>query len=234
MIKKIGNPPRLARWILSLQDHYEREYSITGDCSEEYKQIVQQKGKPSALFWIWGQVFSVMALSLKRSLLFGGPMFINYLKITLRNIKRHKAFSFINIAGLGTGLAISLFILLWVQDELSHDRFHKNFKNIYRIVESWEISDGSVNPGATTPYPLGPALRDNYPEVEESLHFLIEDGILVGYKDKRFYENKFAFADANFFSLFSFPLLKGNPETVIKGLNALVISQTITHNFNKG
>jgi len=65
MIKKKENPPRLARWILSLQDHYERNYFITGDCSEEYKQIVQQKGKPSALFWIWGQVFSVMALKLK-------------------------------------------------------------------------------------------------------------------------------------------------------------------------
>jgi len=231
MIKKKENPPRLARWILSLQDHYERNYFITGDCSEEYKQIVQQKGKPGALLWIWGQVFSVMALSLKRSLLFGGTMFINYLKITLRNIKRHKAFSFINIAGLGIGLTISLFILLWVHDELSYDRFHKNYKNIYRIVEHWVISDGSVNPGATTPYPLGPALRDYYTEVEESLHFIIEDGTLVGYKDKRFYENKFAFADAYFFSLFSFPLLKGSSETAIKDLNALVISQSMAKKY---
>jgi putative ABC transport system permease protein len=231
MIKKKENPPRLARWILSLQDHYEKNYSITGDCSEEYKQIAQQRGKPSALFWIWGQVLSVMVLSLKRSLFFGETMFINYLKITLRNIKRHKAFSFINIAGLGIGLAISLFILLWVQDELSYDRFHKNLKNIYRIVEQWEISAGSVNPGATTPYPLGPALRDNYQEVEESLHFLIEDGILVRYKDKRFYENKFAFADANFFSMFSFPLLEGSAETAIKDLNSLVISQSMAKKY---
>jgi putative ABC transport system permease protein len=231
MIKKKENPPRLARWILSLQDHYEKNYSITGDCSEEYKQIAQQRGKPSALFWIWGQVLSVMVLSLKRSLFFGGTMFINYLKITLRNIKRHKAFSFINIAGLGIGLAISLFILLWVQDELSYDRFHKNLKNIYRIVEQWEISAGSVNPGATTPYPLGPALRDNYQEVEESLHFLIDDGILVRYKDKRFYENKFAFADANFFSMFSFPLLEGSAETAIKDLNSLVISQSMAKKY---
>jgi putative ABC transport system permease protein len=231
MSKKDKNLPRLARWILNLQDHYEREYFITGDCSEEYKQIVQQKGKLSALFWIWGQVFSSMTSSSKRSLFFGGTMFINYLKITFRNIKRHKAFSFINIAGLGTGLAISLFILLWVQDELSHDRFHKNYQNIYRIVEHWVISDGSVNPGATTPYPLGPALRENYPEVEESLHFLIENGILVEYENKRFYENKFAFADANFFSLFSFPLLKGNPETLIKDLNALVISQSMAKKY---
>jgi len=231
MIKKKENPPRLARWILSLLDHYERNYSITGDCSEEYKQIAHQRGKHSALFWIWGQVFSVMALSLKRSLFFGGTMFINYLKITLRNIKRHKALSFINIAGLGIGLAISLFILLWVQDELSHDRFHKNYKNIFRIVELWAISDGSVNPGATTPYPLGPALRDNYQEVEESLHFLIEDGTLVRYKDKRFYENKFAFADANFFSMFSFPLLEGSSDTAIKDLNALVISQSMAKKY---
>lgn len=231
MSKKKNRPPIAARWILHFLRHYEHEYSLIGDCSEEFKQIALQKGRLSALFWIWGQVFCAIPLGLKRSFFFGGTMFINYLKIAIRNIKRHKVFSFINIAGLGTGLAISLFIVLWVQDELSHDRFHKNFKNIYRIVEQWEISDGSVNPGATTPYPLGPALRDNYPEVEESLHFLIEDGTLVGYTDKRFYENKFAFADANFFSMFSFPLLKGSPETVLKDLNALVISQSMAKKY---
>jgi len=231
MNKKDKYPPRLARWILYFLDHYEKEYSITGDCSEEYKQIMRQKGKLKALLWLWGQILGAIFSGTKRSILFGGTMLINYLKITVRNIKRHKAFSFINIAGLGIGLAISLFIVLWVQDELNYDRFHKNYENIYRIVEQWKISEGSVNPGATTPYPLGPALRDNYREVEESLHFFIESGTLVGYKDKRFYENKFAFADANFFTLFSFPLLKGSPENAIKDLNSLVISQSMAEKY---
>jgi len=231
MNKKKNHPPMAARWILQFLRHYEHEYSLTGDCSEEFKQIVLQKGRLSALFWIWGQVFCAISLSLKRSLSFGGAMFINYLKITIRNIKRHKVFSLINIAGLGIGLAISLFIVLWVQDELSYDKFHKNHKNLYRIVEHWINSDGSVNHGASTSYPLGPALRDNYPEVIESLHFYIADGTLVKYKNKRFYEDKFGFADANFFSLFSFPLLKGSHETVLKDPHALVISQSMAKKY---
>ncbi len=231
MSKKKNRPPIAARWILHFLRHYEHEYSLTGDCSEEFKQIALQKGRLRALFWIWGQVFCAIPLSLKRSLSFEGAMFMNYLKVTLRNIKRHKVFSIINIAGLGIGLAISIFIVVWVQDELSYDKFHENHKNLYRIVEHWMISDGSINPGASTPYPLGPALQENYPEVMESLHFYIADGTLVKYKDKRFYENKFGFADANFFSMFSFPLLKGSHKTVLKDLNALVISQSMAKKY---
>jgi putative ABC transport system permease protein len=231
MEKLDHKPSRFAWWILEKLSAYSDRYLIKEDLEEEYLNLSQTQGKRKARHWLWQQTLLAVGFYARYLFSWRNIMLKNYLKITIRNIKRHKAFSFINIAGLGIGLAISLFILLWVQDELSHDKFHKNFKNIYRIVEHWEISDGSVNPGATTPYPLGPALRDNYPQVEESLHFFIEDGTLVGYKDKRFYENKFAFADANFFSLFSFPLLKGSPETVIKNLNALVISQSMAKKY---
>jgi putative ABC transport system permease protein len=170
-------------------------------------------------------------MGIKRSVTFGGTMFSNYLKITLRNIKRHKAFSFINIVGLGIGMAISIFILLWVQDELSYDRFHEKSKTIYRVYEQWVTSQGAINPSASTPYPLGPALRDNYPEVVESMHFSIQYGNLVEYKDKRFYEDRFPFADTNFYTLFSFPLIKGDPETVLQELNSLVLSQSMVKKY---
>ncbi len=224
-------PSRSAWWILEKLSAYSDTYLIKEDLEEEYLYLCQTKGKRKARRWLWRQTLLAVGFYAKYLFNWRNIMLKNYLKITIRNIKRHKAFSFINITGLGIGLAISLFIVLWVQNELSYDRFHKNYKNIYRIVEHWMILDGSVNPGASTPYPLGPALRDNYPEVEESLHFLIKNGTLVGYRDKRFYENKFAFADANFFSLFSFPLLKGSPETVIKDLNALVISQSMAKKY---
>jgi len=229
--EKENRPPRLAQWILSFLGHYENEYSLTGDCSEEFKQIVQQNGRHHALLWIWGQVLGAIPLGIKRSLAFSSTMFINYLKITLRNIKRQKAFSFINIAGLGLGLAISLFIFLWVHDELSYDRFHKNTDNLCRVVEQWVTSAGTINPSASTPYPLGPALKDNYPEVEESLHLIIQYSTLVEHEEKRFYENRFAFADANFYSIFSFPLIQGSPEAVLKDLNALVLSQSMAKKY---
>ncbi|UCE41864.1 MAG: ABC transporter permease [Candidatus Aminicenantes bacterium] len=231
MREKKSRAPRVARWIFHFLRHYDQEYSLTGDCSEEFRQIALQKGKLNALLWIWGQVVCAIFIGLKRSFSFGGIMFINYLKITIRNIKRHKVLSFINIAGLGIGLAISLFILLWVQDELSYDRFHKNHENLYRVVGHWVISDGSINHVASTSYPLGPALRDNYLEVMESLHFYVAEGTLVKHEDKRFYENKFCFADANFFSMFSFPLFKGSPETVLEDPNALVISQSMANKY---
>ena len=224
-------PSRSAWWILEKLSAYSDRYLIKEDLEEEYLYLCQTQGKRKAWRWLWRQTLLAVGFYAKYLFNWRNIMLKNYLKITIRNIKRHKAFSFINITGLGIGLAISLFIVLWVQNELSYDRFHKNYKNIYRIVEHWMISDGSVNPGASTPYPLGPALRDNYLEVEESLHFLIKNGTLVGYRDIRFYENKFAFADANFFSLFSFPLLKGSPETVIKDLNTLVISQSMAKKY---
>ena len=226
-----NHPPRIPRWILSSLTHYEHEYSLTGDCSEEFQHVRQQKGRLKAALWIWGQALCAVPLGIKRSLTFGGTMIFNYFKIMLRNIKRHKAFSLINIAGLGIGMAIAIFILLWVHDELSYDRFHEKSETIYRVYEQWVTSQGAINPSASTPYPLGPALRDNYPEVLESMHLSVQYRNLVAYEDMRFYEDRFAFADANFYTLFSFPLIKGNPETVLKELNSLVLSQSMAKKY---
>jgi putative ABC transport system permease protein len=229
--EKVNRPPRLPRWILSSLAHYEYEFSLTGDCSEEYGQIARQQGRRKALLWIWGQVLGAAAQGLKRSAALGGTMFRNHLKFTLRNLRRHKAFSWINIAGLGIGLAISLFILLWVRDELSYDRFHENADTIYRIYEQWVPIQGAVLLNAMTPYPLGPALRDNYPDVEESIHLSIQYRNLIEFKEKRFYEPRFAYADADFFTFFSFPLLKGSPETVLKNPNSLVLSRSMAEKY---
>ncbi len=223
--------PKIPRWILSLLTHYEQEYSLTGDCSEEFQQIVRQEGRKKAILWIWRQALCVLPMGIRRSLNHGGTMFTNYLKVALRNIKRHKAFSFINIAGLGIGLAISILILVWVQDELSYDRFHKNSETIYRIYEQWVLPQGTIPPFVQSPYPLGPALSDDYPEVVESMHLSVQYSNLVECKDKRFYEDRFAFADDNFFTMFSFPLIKGNPENVLKDLNSLVLSRSMVKKY---
>lgn len=228
---KKSHPPRIPRWILSSLTHYEYEYSLTGDCSEEFQQVAQRKGRYRAILWIWGQALFAIPVSIRRSFTSGGTMFFNYLKITLRNIKRHKAFSFINIAGLGIGLAVSIFILLWVQDELSYDQFHEKSDTIYRVYEQWVTSGGSMNPSASTPYPLGPALRNDYPEVAESMHLSIQYRNLVEHEDKRFYEDRFAFVDANFFTLFSFPLIIGNPETVLDEVDSLVLSRSMAKKY---
>ncbi|UCE07998.1 MAG: ABC transporter permease, partial [bacterium] len=84
-------------------------------------------------------------------------MLKNYLKITLRNIKKHKGFSFINVIGLAIGMAICILMLLWVRDELSFDRFHENADQIYRVISEIHTAD-HISLNARTPNPLGPTL----------------------------------------------------------------------------
>src|SRR5690606_16100694 len=93
-------------------------------------------------------------------------MLRNYLKIALRNLFRQKAFSFINISGLAIGMACSIMILLWVQHELSYDRFHRNADNLYRITAS--LADLDVHAGVTST-PLAQAIKAEIPEIQNTV-----------------------------------------------------------------
>ncbi|MHA1943390.1 MAG: permease prefix domain 1-containing protein, partial [Candidatus Thorarchaeota archaeon] len=94
----------------------------------------------------------------------------NYMKIALRRIKRQKGYSFINIFGLAIGIACCILSLLWVQDELSFDRFHKNTDDIYRVISEIHTTDRTTQ-NARTPNPLGPALKEKYPEIIDFVRF---------------------------------------------------------------
>ncbi|UCC38615.1 MAG: ABC transporter permease [Candidatus Aminicenantes bacterium] len=158
-------------------------------------------------------------------------MLKNYLKIALRNIKKHKGYSLINVTGLAIGIAVCLFILLWVQDELSFDRFHANIDNLYRLTEDQIYTDGTIFPVAVTPELLGPGLKTDYPEVVEFARFRILGRVLVSTGDKDFYENGFACADPAFFQMFTFPLLKGSPAAVLSDMGKVVISEEIADKY---
>jgi len=91
----------------------------------------------------------------------------NYFKITYRNLLRNKAFSTINVIGLAIGLTCSMLIMLWVNDEMSFDRFHSDYMNIYRVVEMQQ-QNGEKFPVAVTPAPLASGLKNDFPEVQSS------------------------------------------------------------------
>ncbi len=148
----------------------------------------------------------------------------NYLKITLRNIKKHKAYSFINISGLAIGMACCILILLWVKDELSFDRFHENAEKIYRVTEHQYNSSGDYFPVAVTPWPLAEALKNDFPEVVESARLRILSGGLISYKEKKIYERDFVAADPSFLKMFSFPLREGDLSTVLTEPHAILIT----------
>jgi putative ABC transport system permease protein len=151
-------------------------------------------------------------------------MLKNYLKITLRNIKKHKGYSFINISGLAVGMACCVLILLWVKDELSFDRFHENAEKIYRVTEHQYNSSGDYFPVAVTPWPLAEALKNDFPEVVESARLQILSGRLISYKEKKIYERDFVAADPSFLRIFSFPLVEGDISTAMTEPHTILIT----------
>ncbi|MGD8535796.1 MAG: ABC transporter permease [Candidatus Aminicenantes bacterium] len=158
-------------------------------------------------------------------------MFKNYLKTAIRNLTRHKGYSLINIAGFAIGIACCILILLWVQDELSFDRFHENLDNLYRVVEEQHYSDGTIFSIARTPYPVGPALVADYPEIMKFTRFTPYGRTLLESGDKSFYERSFAFADPSMLEMFSFPLLKGDADTALSETNAVLISEDMAKKY---
>jgi len=138
-------------------------------------------------------------------------MIRNYFKIAFRNLFRYKGFSFINIFGLATGMACSLLIFLFVKDEISYDRFHKDSDKIYRVVKDFVNDDGSRLPDATTPPALSPAMQREIPEVAHVTRVFPNWGanFLIRYADKKIMEEKLCRVDSSFFDVFSFPFIKG-------------------------
>lgn len=151
----------------------------------------------------------------------------NYTKIALRKIKRQKGFSFINIAGLAIGMAACILILIWVQDELSYDRFHENVDQIYRI-NAEDTSGGKTFVLAGSPAPLGPTLIEEVPEVENFVR--VQSGwgqwnLHLG--EKHFLEEYLAAVDPSFFDIFQFPFIEGDPKTALKERFSIVLTEEL-------
>jgi putative ABC transport system permease protein len=154
----------------------------------------------------------------------------NYIKTALRVIRRQKAFSLINISGLAIGLTICMLIMLWVADEWSFDRFHSNAGQIYRVYRD----ESAVQPNSTsalTPPPMAAALKADFPEIAKSTRFGYWRKQLVTYGDKSFNEPNYRNADPDFFTMFSFPLLRGNPETVFDNPYSVILTETTARKY---
>jgi putative ABC transport system permease protein len=150
-------------------------------------------------------------------------MLKNYFKVAFRNLLRNKGFSVINILGLAIGMASAVIILLWVRNEVSYDRFHANDKRLYEVWEN-DLRDGGLQSGVSTPQLMGPALKKDYPEIESAARIGWNQYILFGYGEKHLKANG-TWADPSFLTMFSFPLLKGNPKTALIDPYSVVITE---------
>ncbi len=152
-------------------------------------------------------------------------MFSNYFKIAFRNLWKNKAFSFINIAGLAVGMASAILILLWIQNEMSHDRFHEKTDRIYTL-NNRDKFNGDLWAWSTTPKILGPTVKQNYPEVEDAVR-VNGSTFLLSVGDKHLNVQGY-FTDTGFFNMFSFPLINGNASTALNSINKIVITQELS------
>ena len=149
----------------------------------------------------------------------------NYLKITFRSLWQQKVYSFINIFGLAVGLSSTLLILLWINDELGYDRFHEKEDYLY---QAWNrgVFDGDLNCWRTTPSLLGPALKKEFPEIHEMTRMNWVSAKLLKVKDKQLHIRGTE-VDPGFLAMFSFPLLKGDAQTALDGVNSIVITESL-------
>jgi putative ABC transport system permease protein len=151
-------------------------------------------------------------------------MFRNYLKSALRNIRKQKGYSFLNISGLALGMACSILIIFYIQHELSYDRFHENADRIYRISMEGRLG-GEFMKVAPTPTPLAPSLLIKYPEVVKAARIRKSDAVSVEFADKKFIESAIVYADPGVFDVFTFPLLRGDVKTALARPYTVVLTE---------
>ncbi len=158
-------------------------------------------------------------------------MFRNYLTVGIRNLLRHKGYSSINVLGLAIGIACCILILLYVQDELSYDRYHEKSDRIYRLAESATIAGRPIE-AAVTPPPWAPVMAEEFPEIEQITRLKPPGSRwLIRYEENRFYERYFVFADSSVFDIFTIPLVQGNAKTALAEPGAVVLSESMADKY---
>lgn len=231
MAVKRVKPPKIAGWVFSRFADSVEKSTISGDLEEYFFEVVQEKGRLRAQLWFWKQILCSSIMLFKNSIYWGGVMFKNYLIIALRNMKKNKGFAFINIAGLAIGLTIFALLSLYIQFELSYDRFHINNDRMYRVEQI--LDQGTYKePDVGCPTPLSQVLVTDFPEIEEVSRVIQGgSGLFRTDQDLTLRVRDIFFVDNSFFKIFTFPLQKGNQETVLNDLYSIVITEKLARSL---
>ncbi|MBE7173985.1 MAG: ABC transporter permease [Williamsia sp.] len=153
-------------------------------------------------------------------------MFKSYFKIAWRNITRHKAYSALNIAGLSIGMACSILILLWVQNELSYDRFNRGANQIFRLTASSGDFKAAVSPAG-----MAEALQAQLPQIKATTRLSKPSDNLFEVGNQKFVESRVFFADSNFLQVFSYPLVQGDARTALRNPNGVLVTETTARKY---
>lgn len=228
----MNTPPRIAKWIVSQLSLYEREHALTDAIELDYLDIRAQHGAIISWLWYWFSTVQILFHYLKLSLLWSTVMFKNYLIITLRNIRKHKVYSLIKTIGLALAISCSLLAYQHIKRELSYDDFHQNRSSIYRVIRvSYNQEDYSVrHRDPSLPAHLASLLPQFFPEIQSQTRYTEFISGIVSIDD-RFFQEILSMADASFFEIFSFPLIAGDPKTVLSEESDIVLTQSCASKY---
>jgi len=231
MKTQMHHPPRIASKLLEWMLDWSVRDQAMGDFEEQFYYMAETRGLRLARLYYWLQIVPVFKSFLHNSLYEGWDMFKNYMKIAFRVVFRNKIYSFVNIAGLTIGMTCVVLLLLWIQDELSYDKFHKKIDDIYIVAAHIQKSDLDALQFPSVPG-TGPLLEELFPDVRQSARFLAGlRTFILRYEDRTFSERRVFPADPEVLEMFTFPLVEGNPKTALKDPYSLVLSERIAKKY---
>jgi putative ABC transport system permease protein len=236
-------PPRWADKLLSAVLPFDMFEELQGDMHEQFERHVEEIGQSRArLLYIWEAFRFCRPYFLKRRFsaksnsinayyfLMNPDMIRNYLKIAWRNLLKNKTFGSINLFGLVTGLTTCLLIFLYVNDELSYDKYHQNADRIYRIDNELKFN-GNYFDLAVCPPQMGQVFQSAFPEIENYVRLRWKGTVLLK-KEGQFHPvERVAYADSTLFNIFDFKALAGNLSTALNEPNAMVLNETLAMKF---
>lgn len=221
-------PPRWANQFLAWFCAPDLIDEIQGDLHEVFHRNLSQMSPFRARLLYVADVLRFFRPAFFRPLTFdySPTMFHNYFKTALRNFTRQKGYTLINISGLSVGLACSILIMLWVQDELKVDQFHEQGPNLYHAMRHVSFSDGEIYTWSSMPMPLAQAMEKEIPEVLDAELVNWSNKYLIRVGEEAFRESGRQ-VDSAFFEIFSFPLIVGEASEVLKDPASIVISESV-------
>ena len=157
-------------------------------------------------------------------------LFRNYLRSLVRNAVRDKFFTLLNLLGLAVGITASILIFIYIQDQVTYDKHNENFERIYRLEGDFYISE-KQELTATTQIPLGPTLKDDYPEIVEQTRIFPRRDFYFKHKEDSFKEDSIMLADSTLFKVFSVLFLAGDPNTALVAPFSMVVSRSLAHKY---
>lgn len=224
--------PHPPRWLDMLVERFCAPHlveQVMGDLHERFYRRVEREGEARARMMYYREVLAYMRPSVfkrkkyYRAKLFSADMLTNYFKVAFRNLLRKKVYSGINILGLSIGLACSFFILLWLIDETSYDKFHANRTQLYQAFRHM-TTGGQTYTMNSLPRGIADQMKVEYPEVEEVVITFLDQEFVVTNGASN-YREKGGYVGETFFQMFSFPFIHGDARTALKGLTSAVITE---------